>query len=343
MSGQLPEHRATVGVLFVHGIGTQPRGRTLAEFAGPLVTWLQGWYDGLHARWVGEKVRFQDVATWLDAVRLPDPRRDDAVRSLLDRTPLRQPGETPADLADISQRVGDTLAVAVRLTGATGGQAAENEPSHVRLELVHVHLDEQATTTRTAWLLAEAWWAETFAPPSFGDLARWGLGVLPRTIGSHLGVRVHRAAGRWRDERSAWSLAVLLGRFGVLLLGLFASLPALALLGLMLLVGLLPIPSLRNGLRRLQQRISASLGDSYVLVTRPVEAAAIVGRVRRDLAWLAEQCDQVVVVAHSQGGAVLNEVLRQELAAGDRGLLGPPDDPDSPVATHPAQERRGRL
>jgi len=343
MSGQLPEHRATVGVLFVHGIGTQPRGRTLAEFAGPLVTWLQGWYDGLHARWVGEKVRFQDVATWLDAVRLPDPRRDDAVRSLLDRTPPRQPGETPADLADISQRVGDTLAVAVRLTGATGGQAAENEPSHVRLELVHVHLDEQATTTRTAWLLAEAWWAETFAPPSFGDLARWGLGVLPRTIGSHLGVRVHRAAGRWRDERSAWSLAVLLGRFGVLLLGLFASLPALALLGLMLLVGLLPIPSLRNGLRRLQQRISASLGDSYVLVTRPVEAAAIVGRVRRDLAWLAEQCDQVVVVAHSQGGAVLNEVLRQELAAGDRGLLGPPDDPDSPVATHPAQERRGRL
>lgn len=116
-----------------------------------------------------------------------------------------------------------------------------------------------------------------------------GLGVLPRTIGSHLGVRVHRAAGRWRQERSAWSLAVLLGRFGVLLLGLFASLPALALLGLMLLVGLLPIPSLRNGLRRLQQRIAASLGDSYVLVARPVEAAAIVGRVRHDLVCSARR------------------------------------------------------
>ena len=51
MSGQSPEQRATVGVLFVHGIGAQPRGKTLAEFAGPVVTWLQGWYDGLHACW----------------------------------------------------------------------------------------------------------------------------------------------------------------------------------------------------------------------------------------------------------------------------------------------------
>jgi hypothetical protein len=262
---------------------------------------------------------------------------------LLDRTPLRKPGETPVDLAAITQKVGDTLAVAVRLTEGTGGQADEHEPPHARLEWVHVHLNEQATTTRTAWLLAESWWAETFAPPSFGDLARWGLGVLPRTIGSHLGVRVHRAAGRWRHERSAWALAVLLGRFGVLLLGLFASLPALALLALMLLVGLLPIPSLRNGLRRLQQRIAALLGDSYVLVVRPVEAAAIVGRVRRDLAWLADQCDQVVVVAHSQGGAVMNEVLRQELAAVDGGLLGPPEGPDGLAATRPARQRRGRL
>lgn len=42
MSSQLPQQRATVGVLFVHGIGAQPRGKTLAEFAGPLVAWLQG-------------------------------------------------------------------------------------------------------------------------------------------------------------------------------------------------------------------------------------------------------------------------------------------------------------
>ena len=31
------EDRAALGVLFVHGIGSQPRGRTLAEFAGPVV------------------------------------------------------------------------------------------------------------------------------------------------------------------------------------------------------------------------------------------------------------------------------------------------------------------
>ena len=60
--------RAAVGVLSIHGIGVQPRGRTLAEFAGPLVTWLHGWYDGLHAGWVHAGARFH--AFGLDDVAL---------------------------------------------------------------------------------------------------------------------------------------------------------------------------------------------------------------------------------------------------------------------------------
>jgi hypothetical protein len=31
------EERAALGVLDVHGMGSQPRSRTLAEFAGPVV------------------------------------------------------------------------------------------------------------------------------------------------------------------------------------------------------------------------------------------------------------------------------------------------------------------
>jgi len=324
--------RAAVGVLFVPGIGVQPRGNTLAEFGGPLVKWLEDWYAGLHDQWVANGVGFKGIEGWLDGLKRHDPRQLDALRSLLDRAPPRGADAGKADPAAVKENVGETLAVAVRLSQATGGQPSGDAPPHARLEWTHLRLD--GTTTQTAWLLAEAWWSETFAPPSFRDLARLVLGVLPYTIGSHLGVRVHRAWGRWRQDWSLGRLAVLLGRFGALLLGQFASLAALPLLALLLLVGLLPIPRVREGLGRLQQRMAAVLGDSYVLVVRPMQTAAIVGRVRHDLAWLADRCNQVAVVAHSQGGAVLNEVLRQEFAEGAAGLL-PPQAPSPARAVAP--------
>jgi hypothetical protein len=36
----------SVGVLFVHGIGTQARGSTLNQFGDPLLEWLRAWSDG---------------------------------------------------------------------------------------------------------------------------------------------------------------------------------------------------------------------------------------------------------------------------------------------------------
>jgi len=30
-----------------------------------------------------------------------------------------------------------------------------------------------------SWLLAEAFWSETFIPPRFSEMARWGLIILP--------------------------------------------------------------------------------------------------------------------------------------------------------------------
>ena len=72
----------------------------------------------------------------------------------------------------------------------------------------------------------------------------------------------------------------------------------------LLALGAIPIPKLRSALLRLQLQMAATLGDCYVLLERPIEAASIVSGVRRDLRWLSARCSEVVVVAHSQGGAI---------------------------------------
>ena len=164
------------------------------------------------------------------------------------------------------------------------------------------------------WLMAESWWAASFGVVRFSDLARWATAVVPWTFGSHFGVRLVRA---WRAPRNgnqnAW-----LGRLAAaalsLLAGLVLSLVMLVALAGLLVLGLIPWERLRSAIARYQLRLAASVGDSYVLVTRPIEAAAILTRFRHNLRWLEQRCRRVAIVAHSQGGAV-----------SCRGLLDAPD------------------
>lgn len=34
-----------IGVVFVHGVGSQPQSATVREFGQPLVDWLREWHD----------------------------------------------------------------------------------------------------------------------------------------------------------------------------------------------------------------------------------------------------------------------------------------------------------
>jgi pimeloyl-ACP methyl ester carboxylesterase len=79
---------------------------------------------------------------------------------------------------------------------------------------------------------------------------------------------------------------------------------------MLLILGMIPWPQLQSVLASIQRAIASSIGDSYMLVSRPLEAAAIRSRVRRDLEWMLAKCCKVAVVAHSQGGAIACQVLR---------------------------------
>jgi hypothetical protein len=72
------------------------------------------------------------------------------------------------------------------------------------------------------------------------------------------------------------------------------------------LVEKLPIPRIDTAVRWVAVRISAVLGDSYMLAHCPVQFAAMRTQVARDLRWLQGRCEKVAVVAHSQGAAIVH-------------------------------------
>ncbi len=228
-----------VGVLFVHGIGTQPRGSTLADWGGALSSWIDRWTapPGSGAR---------PAITVSDAVLTAD---------------------SPA------------------------------EPAHAIVALDGPADDPDPRTL----LLAESWWAETILPPTFGDLLRWSLVVVPWTIGSHFHARLRRTR-QDRPLQASWHLLTLLA--ALLLMPLL-----LAALALVLLLALVPWAPVRAAAAAIQRALANTIGDSFVLLHNDIQRAAILARVRRDLRWLASRCHQTVIVAHSQGAAIAYLVL----------------------------------
>ena len=192
----------------------------------------------------------------------------------------------------------------------------DDEPAHTEIRIERHGLDR-------TWLLAEAWWAEAFAAPQFRDLARWSFSVVPWTFGTHFGRRLWRA---WRTPARGvgagllW-LARVSGAFAALMGGIVLSLLMLLVLSVLLAVGVIPWQRLRESILRIQLRMASVVGDSYILVGRPIEAAAILTRFRRELDWLSARCRRVAVVAHSQGGAVATLGLAGTNAGAVRRLI----------------------
>jgi len=303
-----------LGVLFVHGIGTQTRGQTLTAFGGPFCRWLQDRCEALEESRAQSGVAVEDINSGQQKLETVD--WTDAL------VPEAPPGTVSAEC--ISHRV-------VLRETKFHDPADSAAPAHTKVAVLSLHSDNRVS--KENWLLAESCWADTFSSPSFADLAQWGFGVLPWIVGSHFAAQIRRRirerppspspsdpeATRARAHLRIWSLtgwiwrlAAAIGGFGF---GLLLSAVTMPILALFLVVGLIPIPKLRRALLNVQLRTAATLGDCYVLLARPIEAASIVSEVRRDLLWLSARCSEVVVVAHSQGGAVAHLALRGPIPA----------------------------
>jgi hypothetical protein len=292
----------SLGVLFIHGIGTQKRGQTLSEFGGPLVRWLQARCEAL-------ALSRQQSGIPLDIIRRSRQQLEDIEWAGISRCHCAQ--------SNVSS---DTLAHRVVLREAKFHDPSDlTAPAHAVVTILSGHPDESVSMDN--WLLAESWWAETFYPPSFDDVAYWCFRIVPWIVGSHFGAQVQRRLSERPKHRSVhdiWALSGwtwrLAAAIGGLAFGLLSTVVTMPLLTIILIVGAIPVPKIRSMLLHLQLQLDATLGDCYVLLMRQIEASSIVNRVRQDLLWLATRCSEVAIVAHSQGGAVAHLALRSSIA-----------------------------
>lgn len=238
-------------------------------------------------------------------------RRGDTVRGWCDAI---------AAWSGLCDRVGT---VDVNVTAAD--LQAEGAPPHAALRV-------RVNGEGADWLAAEAFWADSFATPTFGELARWSVEIVPWTLATHAIRAARRAVDRqsvaprwthreisgqdWVEEAThpwAWkgwlAFRAAVWRVVVLLLGLVGAPLLAAFLFVTTLLAVVPITWVRSFVRSLQRGLAATIGDSMVLLSSPAQAAAITSIVRRDAAWLAERCARVVIVAHSQGAAIAVEAV----------------------------------
>ena len=207
-------------------------------------------------------------------------------------------------------------------------QTDDGAPSHVR-----VSAERNDSDTKIDILMAEAWWADAFAPPSYTQVARWALLVAPAVVGAYLRPRIQssqvEAAETLTSEEEVpvvWQLVMvfsplfqlaiqygppLIGRFVIpavlLIMGAFVLVALQVVIVALLILGF--IPRVRASVARLQLYFANGFGDTLTLVERPLRYQAMLSQVLKDLDWLEERCDVVSVIAHSQGAVLANEVI----------------------------------
>ena len=97
---------------------------------------------------------------------------------------------------------------------------------------------------------------------------------------------------------------------GPVLVGLFV---------LVLILGLLPIPQVRTFILAVQSTLTGTVGDSFVFVESPIRSALMRTCILDGLERLKQLCKHTVIVAHSQGAAVVLDALGGLLEPGHEG------------------------
>ena len=227
-----------LGVLLVHGIGTQPSGDTLVRWGDVLLKTIR--------RATRDRVRVQINTAYRSSETTP---------------------ENP------------TTAV-VGLTSPAG--------------------------EKESWLFLDGWWADVFLSPSYRELVSWSVRAVPWAIAIHVAQNYWNATEGEKPRRNVKHIAIAILQ---LLVGLALAPLFVILLALTLFLGLLPIPKMRSFILAIQSTLVSTVGDCLAFVESPMRAALIRTRLLNRLRWLKERCDHTIVIAHSQGAAVVLDAL----------------------------------
>lgn len=156
-----------LGVLFVHGIGTQTRGQTLTAFGGPFCRWLQDRCEALEESRKQSGVAVEDINSGQQKLETVD--WTDAF------VPEAPPGAVSAEC--ISHRV-------VLRETRFHDPADSAAPAHTKVAVLSLHSDNRVS--KEDWLVAESWWAIRFLRRASRIWHSGALGCCPGSWGRTL-------------------------------------------------------------------------------------------------------------------------------------------------------------
>ncbi|MGY8708731.1 hypothetical protein RAD16_23590 [Bradyrhizobium sp. 18BD] len=280
---------AEVGILLVHGIGTQNRGETLVTYGEPLFKTIKG----------GVELPGSEV------VEGPDPKTREKTSE--DESPASSPKVGRVRLLDsfLSPLIND---VPNRLV-----------PPHVQLSITN---SDDPGEVPIKWVMAECHWATSFPAPNARKVTLWIMRVLPWVCVTFVSRRLQIAIKATRSALAAPGSRPL----EIARLGAGGLLPALCLplitplvvifelcLAGLLIVQLVPLKIVQDIVVRINAAISSVLGDSFIFTSSAFRQQAVVSKLLRDIDWLETtfECKRIVVMAHSQGAAIAYLALRQ--------------------------------
>jgi hypothetical protein len=220
-------------------------------------------------------------------------------------------GGTLSQVGDALQNWLDKMRLNPRITYSV---LINDDPT--KFSPANAHLELTTDGTKREWLLAEGFWADAILAPQFSDVLQWSFKAVPTTLLIHCGHVVQR----WLDslfQRKRDLFSWLLFQSAIIPSSILAVTILLVLMPVisifllaLLLLSLVPIASVRNFVDSLQRTLSQTIGDSAVLLDSQIQSAAIISRAHRAYEWLAESCERVAIVGHSQGASVAHTLLK---------------------------------
>ena len=266
---------AEIGILLVHGIGTQARGDTLVIIGDPLFETLKASVD----------LAFSKVIT----DDKPGPASDDRV-GLVDAF-LNQ----DKVITSLQGREPPHAKIQIAMD--------RNDPPTEWI-LAECHWADLFPPPKpravTVWMMQVLpWICVTF--------------VVRRLRMARIAIitDVEKSWRRWHAAAYKCGLAAML----VIALPLINPLViAMELFLIALLVlALVPIKAVHDFVQRINAALSGILGDSFVFASSEMRQRAVTSKLASDIAWLGSKfkCKHIVLVAHSQGAAVSYLTLKR--------------------------------
>lgn len=316
--------RYPLGVLFVHGIGSQKQGETLRQGA-----------EAVHAhldRWLNSRPEFERETS---RVRVefdhPVVQPQDGSPARTDLVLTGMEGNSGRMLlaeswwADLLQAPGSLELLHWSVSAIPRTVVTHMIPryQHELTELLSIGLKGSFEPDGT--------WRQWLAGPSavvLGLFLTIGLLLMVPLGALYVLVAVFAdAVFRWRGQlwgrptreaRAALAHAISL----ILMPAEFAILAAAGFLVQLVLAALaigalIPIEALKNAAHSAQVAVVETLGDSHRFVRSPLLERAVCAKVGSDLDWMLRACDRVVVVAHSQGAAASHSEFAHRTRRGD--------------------------